>query len=387
MRILCINYEYPPVGGGGGVASKGLAEALVQKGHHIDVVTSGMKDLPEFEVINGVHVYRVKCYRRNRVYVGSFELLTTLYTMYNKAIQLVEQHTYDINHTHFIAPSGIVSYWLMKKTGLPYIITAHGSDVPGYNPDRFQVEHFLLKRMWKRITKHSSAIICPSNYLKNLILKNECETDIHVVPNGYTPIDEGVNYQAKRNTILVATRMFKRKGVQYFLEALRNIQTDWEILIAGDGPYLEELKKQSKTVKANIKFLGFLSREEMNAAYRKAKIFIFPSIRENYPMVLIEAMDSGCAVITTNAEGCSEVVSNAARKTEPGNVDQLREALAGLLTNNNEITRLSLMAEKRVNQLTWPNIATETALIFGNLINTLEHNIPKEAFAEIKLYS
>ena len=49
MKLLCINYEYPPIGGGGGVVSQGLAEAMVQHGYSIDVVTSGMRDLPCYE--------------------------------------------------------------------------------------------------------------------------------------------------------------------------------------------------------------------------------------------------------------------------------------------------------------------------------------------------
>ena len=44
---------------------------------------------------------------------------------------------YDILHAHFIFPDGILASLVSKYTGIPFVITTHGSDVPGYNPDRY----------------------------------------------------------------------------------------------------------------------------------------------------------------------------------------------------------------------------------------------------------
>ena len=160
MKLLCINYEYPPIGGGGGVVSKGLAEALVKRGYHIDLVTSGMKDLPEFEIVNGVHVHRVNCIRRYRHYVTLPEMVTLIRPLYSKALRLINENDYQLNHTHFIFPSGLVSYLLKKRTGLQYILTCHGSDVPGYNPDRFNFCHKLLKPFWLTTVNRRCSISC-----------------------------------------------------------------------------------------------------------------------------------------------------------------------------------------------------------------------------------
>ena len=61
MNILCLNYEYPPIGGGGGAACKDLAEKLVRFGHRVDVVTSAFSGLPTREIRDGVHIHRVRC--------------------------------------------------------------------------------------------------------------------------------------------------------------------------------------------------------------------------------------------------------------------------------------------------------------------------------------
>jgi glycosyltransferase involved in cell wall biosynthesis len=83
---------------------------------------------------------------------------------------------------------------------------------------------------------------------------------------------------------------------------------------------------------------------------------VFPSIQENFPVVLLEAMSAGCAVITTSAPGCAEVVGDAAIKTEPGNVDSLQTAIHKLISNNEEILRLATMGQARACEFKWSKI-------------------------------
>lgn len=357
MKILCVNYEYPPIGGGGAAAARGLAESLVRSGHQIDCVTSRMRDLSAYECINGVHVHRVRCLRRERHYTGAFELATQIYSSYQKALALTRSGHYDFNHTHFILPSGLTSYLLWKRTGLPYVITAHGSDVPGYNPDRFELAHTLLQPLWQRIVANAALIISPSHFLKGLI-QSHIDVPVDVVANGaHLPALNG--RPAKRNQILVVARMFERKGVQFFLEAIRDLDTDWEILIAGDGPYMGALKAMAETVKPKVQFLGFLGREELDRIYEQSKIFVFPSIQENFPVVLLEAMNAGCAIITTDADGCAEVVGNTGITTPVRSPAEIRRALDSLMADDALIEQLGARAMERVKQFSWDNIAAQ----------------------------
>jgi len=295
-----MNYEYPPVGGGGATVAQSVAEAMVQNGHAVDVVTSGMKDLPNHEVVNGVHIYRVKCIRRKRHYSTMPELLSQIIPAYLKALELFNKNKYDINHTHFIVPTGLSSYLLKKKTGLPYIITAHGSDVPGYNPDRFDLAHKLIRPVWKRVLANCNGVTSPSRFLKRLIQTN-IDIPVEVIPNSYDPAED--RETVRKNRILVASRLVERKGVQFLIQALDVLDENWEVYIAGDGPYLPTLKNLASPLKASIHFLGFTPREKLQELYRSSKIFVFPSSQENFPMVLLEAMAAGCAIITTSIDG------------------------------------------------------------------------------------
>lgn len=360
MNILCVNYEYPPIGGGGGVVCKGLAETLVQMGHRVDVVTSGVSFLPAFEEINGVRIFRVKCIRRYKHYVTTPEMLTLIYPLYKKALELIRKNNYDLNHTHFVVPSGIVSYMLWKKTGLPYLITAHGSDIPGYNPDRFILIHWLIRLPWRKIVKNSVLITTPSYFLRRLI-HSYIDIPVEVVPNGHK--FESYIERLKVNRILVVTRMFERKGIQFLLKALREINADWEIDILGDGPYLPKLRSLAHDM-PEIHFRGYVQGKELHDYYASSNIYVFPSVRENFPVVLLEAMHFGCAVITTDAHGCAEVIGNAGIKTQCGNKDDLRNALVYLMKNKDEIERLGKLGQERAKRFVWKKIAHEYLKLF-----------------------
>ncbi len=366
MKILCINYEYPPIGGGGASACKGLVEALVKEGHEVDLVTSGMKGLLEYEEINGVHVYRVNCIRRHKHYATTLELISQVLPSYRKAIELIKKKEYDINHTHFIVPSGLVSYLIKRKTSLPYVITAHGSDVSGYNPDRFSFMHSLMGPLWRMIVRNSSGITAPSHFLKKLI-HEAINVPVEIIPNGFDI--NTIEKVQKENRILVVTRMFERKGIQYLLEALQNISTDWEVWIVGDGPYLPTLKELANKLDVSVKFLGQVPNDQVFDIYLKSKIYVFPSTVENFPVVLLEAMAAGCAVITSTAHGCAEVVGDAAIKVEAGSVDPLRCALLSLINNQQEIDRLGQLGQERVNKFAWPAVTNGFVNVFNNIVD------------------
>ena len=166
MKILMLNYEYPPIGGGGATVSAQLCEYLVQLGHSVDVVTMRYKDLPHEETINGVNIFRIPSYRSRTDICKTHEMATYLIGGRKPALKLAQQNQYDIIHAHFIIPTSPLAKWLHKKTGVPYIVTCHGTDVPGHNPQRFVFMHKLIKPIWKSLAESPAMLISPSESLK-----------------------------------------------------------------------------------------------------------------------------------------------------------------------------------------------------------------------------
>lgn len=381
MKVLSITYEYLPIGGGGSRVAAAVNEELVQLGDEVTVVTSAMRDLPRHEDVNGVAVHRAACVRRHVHYTTAAELLTTLLTAYRRAAALIRENRPDVIHTHFIVPSGLVAWALARRFGIPYVLTAHGSDVPGYNPDRFGLLHRLLHPVWSRILSGAAAVTSPSRFLAELMRAQGCPLPIQVVPNGHRPRPRlGV---ARRNRVLVVTRMFPRKGVQHFIEAVRSFGADWEFVIAGDGPYRAELEALANDVASHVRFVGFVDCDTLRALYESARILVFPSLQENFPMVLLEAMDAGCAVITTDAEGCAEVVGNAGLVVPKGRSDGIRAALERLMADPALISDLSRRGQARAASLAWPIIVRRYRDILESArqVSALSPSRPESALA------
>jgi glycosyltransferase involved in cell wall biosynthesis len=113
----------------------------------------------------------------------------------------------------------------------------------------------------------------------------------------------------------------------------------------------------ARGLSTEVRFTGFLDRRQLFDLYGAAKIFAFPSIQENFPIVLLEAMHAGCAVITTSAKGCAEVVGDAGIKTPTEDPGAIRAALERLVKNPIEIERYGARARRRVEEFRWHKIA------------------------------
>lgn len=351
-----LNYEYPPLGGGASPVTRSLAEELVKLGHGVDVVTMGFKGLKQKEEVNGVTIYRVPSIRKEQGVCQTHEMLSYCISASRLLPELLKENKYDINHTHFIIPTGIVSY--LNKRKIPYIVTCHGSDVPNYNPDRFGLQHKLLKPFWTKIVKDAKCITSPTEYLKNLILEGYHHDDIKVIPNG---IDlEDLDPKKKEKKILVVSRLFERKGIQYVIDAVKDIK-EYELVICGDGPYRKQLEEQiSKLDVSNIHLLGYVSDERLKYEYETSSIFVLPSSAENFPVVLLEAMASGCAIVTTSTTGCPEVVGDAALFVRPKSSEDIRNAMVKLIEDDELRSKLGFKARKRVEEnFTWKKIAQD----------------------------
>ncbi len=368
--MLC--YEYPPIGGGGAKVVYGLTRELSRKNFEIDLVTMGYKNLPAFEKIGNLNIYRVKCIRVNRNLCTFPEMILYIILALPLILKLCKKNKYLINNTHFIFPDGILAFATKILMGIPYILTAHGSDVPNYNPDRFKLLHRILLPLWKNIVSSAKKIIVPSKNLESIIKKINPQLKTILIPNGINLEKFSPNVM-KKNQILVVTRMFERKGVQHFLRALHGLENDYIINIVGDGPYLPNLKSMALELNLNVTFLGFLENnsDQLKNLYEESDIFVFTSNSENFPIVLLEAMLSGMAIITTNDTGCAEVVGDSAILVDSNNVKSIKESLHYLMNDPELKRKLQLAARKRVEDLfSWEHIARQYLELYSKIISS-----------------
>jgi glycosyltransferase involved in cell wall biosynthesis len=357
MRILMLSYEFPPLGGGGGRVVHGLATQLVSVGHDVDVVTMRYRDLPERENVSGVNVLRVPCLRRRTSSCSTPEMFS-----YDVAalrmLRAVPLDGYAIIHTHFVYPDGLVALLARRAGGPPYLITAHGSDVPGYNPERFRILHRVFRPLWRHIARNAERIVCPSRTLLELVRRQGSAVRTEVIPNGFTP-ERLRPDRPKRMRILVVSRLVARKGVQYLFEAVDG-SIDVEVHVVGDGPYLPELRRQAAAVDAPVRFWGWLDNDspELRELYETSSIFALLSEAENFPVSLLEAMAAGQAVVTTRGTGGAEVVGDAGLLVAPRDTPAIRDTLRRLIGAPELRARLGAAARRRVEErFSWSAVA------------------------------
>ena len=353
-----LNYEFPPLGAGGATSSFNLARNVVRLGHQVDVVTMGFDRVPARQMLDGVRVYRVPGVRSRKEVCHTHEMLTYVVSGAVQALMLTLRRSYDVCNTHFIFPSGPISFGLKRLGGPPYVLSARGSDVPGHNPSRFRLDHNLLRPVWRRLVRDADAVVAVSNDLKSRIQANAPGVPVTVIPNGCSPIgpeDDGLGgseaiSQNGSMRVLMVTRLHEFKGVQYMLAAADRVGIDLEIDIVGDGPYRKVLEAQAGQLSKPVRFWGWMDRStpQFRELYRRSAIFVFPSEREGSPAVLQEAMSAGLAVIAADSAGSPEVVGDAGLLVNPKDPKGIADALLRLASNPELARDLGRRARERV---------------------------------------
>ena len=318
MKILVLNYEYPPIGGGAAPVSKDLAKELVKKGHTVTVLTMKYGELPQHYIEEGVEVFRLPCFRKNKSSCSPLEQFSYLVAVRKFMASHEEIQNYDVCHVHFVIPTAEVARYIKRKYKIPYIITAHGSDVEGHNRKKqMLLMHRVLRRSWRKIVSDSYCTISPSMYLMERMMTNFPAGQYKFIPNGidYELFCELNEFSGKEKRILVMGRIQKFKNVQFIIKAFSNIEMyeDWKMDIVGDGPYKKEIEKLicECRLENRINMIGWLDNksEKLLEHLCKASIYVSASQFENCPMSVIESTVAGCYPLVSDIPAHRQILS------------------------------------------------------------------------------
>ncbi len=374
-----LNYEFPPLGAGGSTSSFNLARNVVALGHEVDIVTMGFRGVPSTETMDGIRVYRVPSVRARREVCHTHEMATYVASGTAKAAMLAGRNRYDLCNAHFIFPTGPIAYAIKRLRGLPYVLTARGSDVPGHNPNRFRFDHQLLRPIWRGLVRDADAVVAVSKHLAQRIEEQAPGVSVEAIPNGCSPLgpaDDAVRptdsvLRNGRMKVLMVTRLHEFKGVQYMLEAANRLSLDLEVNIVGDGPYRSTLEAQAARIGKPVRFWGWLDRNspDMWRLYRESSVFVFPSEREGSPTVVQEAMSAGLAVVAADAAGTPEVVGDAGILVSPKDPAGIADALVRLADNPALVAELGQRARARVKtEFDWGKLAQRYVDLYAGVV-------------------
>ena len=335
MRVLILNYEYPPLGGGAGTACKYLVQQLAARdGFHVDLITSstGADRVERLSARAAVHFLDIG--KSGSIhYQSQADLLVYAFRSFAYARRLLRRRRYDVVHAFFGIPCGMTAMQL----GLPYIVSLRGSDVPFYNRRFEKLDKLVFQRVSRTVWKRASYVVANSAGLRDLALASAPKQPIEVIPNGVDTDFFSPPPKKRRNTALtlVSTgRLIERKGYGYLIEALRGMKRV-HLQLVGDGNLNESLIAAAADAGVSVDFMGAKSRAEVVSILQDADLFVLPSLNEGMSNSLLEAMACGLPAVVTDVGGSAELVADAVNGAVVPKADAaaLRRAIDVYLAN------------------------------------------------------
>jgi glycosyltransferase involved in cell wall biosynthesis len=198
----------------------------------------------------------------------------------------------------------------------------------------------LASKRIVRLHRSRSRMVVASRFIKDILICNDFERDrIALVPLfTYLPDPASMNDSRHEDLILAVGRVVPEKGFHHLIRAFHKIDQKARLMIAGDGPFLGDLKALTANMgeSERVFFPGWLTQERLTELYGKCSMVVLPSIApETFGMVGIEAMAFGKPVVAFDIGGISEwlIDRTTGFLVPPGDEEELREKIDWLLAN------------------------------------------------------
>lgn len=376
MRVLALNYEFPPIGGGGGSAHRNLIHQWAEMD---DIELTLIAPSTETQLININKRVQLRLYafaKRDLRFWRRAEVLRYLWRHHQIVRAHLRERSYDLIHAFFGFPTGLLAYRLCGE--IPYIVSVRGSDVPGYN-QRFGLDYVLLKPLLQRIYSNAASVVANSSGLKNLFEQAFPQLTAQVVPNGIDmKLFQPAAHEPNAPPFIVSVgRMIPRKGFDVLLRACAKLKAkgvEFRCGFIGDGPEEETLKALANElgIRERVQFLGGMSREQIAAFLPACDAFVLPSHAEGMANAALEAMACGLPLLLTDVGGSRELVDGNGAIVASGDVDALTQHLYNWLTAPNLIEEMGRRSRERAQLFSWQSAAQQYRALYQHVIKT--HN-------------
>ena len=320
MNILFCNYEYPPLGGGGGVVMAALARELARR-HEVTVLTSQALGLATESVERGVRIVRVPVLFRRELAVANFpSMLTYLPMAAMRGLGLRRSAAFDVINTHFVVPTGPVGQLLSRLYRVPNVLSVHGGDL--YDPSKASSPH---RHAWLRgpiahLLKRADRLVGQSrNTLEHVETYYGVRRDTALIPLG---IERPAPAQAARAefgipadafVMVTVGRLVARKATLKLIEALRAAQRpNAHLLVIGDGPDAGAVRQAAAAagLADRVHMPGQVSERRKLEALASADLFVSTSQHEGFGLVFLEAMAFGLPIVCFDHGGQTDFLAS-----------------------------------------------------------------------------
>ncbi|MEM3851440.1 MAG: glycosyltransferase family 4 protein [Methanomassiliicoccales archaeon] len=380
MRVLQISPYYAPHHGGVESFVRDISVELSRMGHEVTVLTSRyMKALPEEEKISGVRVLRVP--------LLATLLRTPIPSRLSRFMRGIEA---DIVHGHTPPPSfSYVASSAMRYRSPPFVLTYHcDSDVPlrALSPLIRAADRFITGKIVSRARR---VMVTSWTYSSTSINTWKIESEIIPVSADVRRFHPDVLDRERmrrklglqdKHIVLFVGRLVRHKGVSYLMEAMRYMDRDVTLLIAGDGEYAPHLKRfmLSRQLEDKISMLGDVPDDELPSLYRAADVVVIPSTSrlEAFSIAAIEAMACGTPLVVSDIPGVREVIRDGLHGfvCPPMNPEAIAEKLRRLFSNEELRMEMGSHCVERAAVFSSEAVASKILSVYRSVTHDGEHH-------------
>ena len=378
MRNIIL-YTDTPIAGGAEKHIHLLARQLTNDGYNVTVVCSRNKSLDAW--VEDMKKDGMKVIRLNVSHKHDPRHLFQLR-------KIIRELKPDILHIHLWNPGACrYAFWSASPKKIKIVTTEH---------DPFPLKS-LKKRIKKKTLKRTAHTITVSetSYNQMLTLYPELKGKMSVIHNGIdlAAFEKDLVHFSNQEKARIRQQIMKvdandfvivsiaalhpRKGLKFLLEAFKEVceqRNDARLVIIGEGPQKKELEKLGKKLKISdkIRMLGW--QENIPRMLKSSDLFVLPSVKEAFGLVLLEAMAAQLPILATKVGGIPEIVQDKKNGilVEPGKSHELSEKILMLISNRPLREKLSFLGHHRVKDFDIREMVQKTKMVYDQLAGTLK---------------
>jgi len=362
---------YPGVGGSGILATR-LGIEFAKHGHDVHFITYERPFAVQGIDQENVHIHLVTVLE-----YPLFKYPPYTVALGSEMVRISKNEKLDVINVHYAIPHATAAYLNREITGVPYVVTLHGSDVtilgsdPSYHPvNNHSVEQadavtavsdFMRREAYERLGVEREVKVIPNFVDSDIFKPDVCDSDI-VKQENETMIIHVSNFRpVKRVPDLI-----------YAMKIVTKEQPNAKLLLVGDGPDRHSVERliDHLNLSRNIRLTGF--RSDVANLMRCSDIGLLSSETESAPLTLLEGMSSGLPMIATNVGGIPEIIENGMNGVivPPKNPEAIANQIINLIKDPELRTQLGTKARETIlEKYTSEKVVNEYIKVFNDVIN------------------
>jgi len=400
LRIALLAYRGKPHVGGQGVYVRQLAKALVDLGHHVEVlggqpypeVPDGVPlvRLPSLDIYNEHFPARTPGFWEIKDWKDLVEVLSFSAGQFPEplafSLRAWDHLKHRVDDFDIVHDNQTLGYGLLaiEAAGLPVLATIHH---PITVDRRLELEHapnrrkrwslarwYSFTRMQTEVARRLKRVVTVSeNSFKDIVADHKVDPErmaivpVGVDPDVFRPLDHVERVPGR--IVTTASADVTMKGLRYLLEALAKLRTerdDLHLVVIGKekpgGPSSQTIDRLG--LRGAVEFVTGVPEERIIELYAEAQLAVVPSLYEGFSLPAIEAMSCGCPLVATTGGAIPEVVGpdgETSMLVAPGDADALAARIRDALDDPEGSGRIGLAGRARVQEhWSWRHTAERT---------------------------